>query len=179
MQLHADEPLGFLVLVLIGAVASGINSFAGGGTLVSFPVLTLSFGIPSIKANATLGWDYRGWNAAWTTTYYSSYKQLLSPQSPITHQGGSNPDLTAAQGSFTIPSQVYHDIYASYAFGVTGAESDDRPGKRFLSGVSLQFGIRNVFNKLPPFDVYNLPYFYSTYGDPRLRTYRLAVTIGF
>ncbi len=53
MQLHADEPLGFLVLVLIGAIASGINSFAGGGTLVSFPVLTLSFRIPSIEANAT------------------------------------------------------------------------------------------------------------------------------
>ena len=53
MQLHADEPLGFVVLVLVGAIASGINAFAGGGTLVSFPILTLSFRLPSIKANAT------------------------------------------------------------------------------------------------------------------------------
>jgi len=53
VQLHADTPLGFFILVLVGAIASGINAVAGGGTLVSFPILTLSFGIPSIKANAT------------------------------------------------------------------------------------------------------------------------------
>lgn len=53
MQLQADQPLGFLVLVLIGAIASAINAVAGGGTLVSFPILTLSFHIRSIEANAT------------------------------------------------------------------------------------------------------------------------------
>lgn len=42
-----------LLLILIGAVASGINSVAGGGSLVSFPALNLGFHIPSLEANAT------------------------------------------------------------------------------------------------------------------------------
>ena len=53
MQLQADQPLGFAGLVLVGAIASGINAVAGGGTLISFPILTIPYGIPSIRANAT------------------------------------------------------------------------------------------------------------------------------
>ena len=43
----------YLLLVVVGAVASAINSVAGGGSLVSFPTLTLGLGIPSKIANAT------------------------------------------------------------------------------------------------------------------------------
>lgn len=51
LSLARDLPqLG--VLFLIGAVASGINAVAGGGSFISFPVLT-AFGIPSVMANAT------------------------------------------------------------------------------------------------------------------------------
>lgn len=53
MHISADTPLGFAILILIGAVASGINAVAGGGTLVSFPILTIPFGIVSKVANAT------------------------------------------------------------------------------------------------------------------------------
>lgn len=42
-----------LALVLVGAVASAINSVAGGGSLLSFPALTLGLGIPERTANAT------------------------------------------------------------------------------------------------------------------------------
>ncbi|MFZ4506736.1 MAG: sulfite exporter TauE/SafE family protein [Fimbriimonas sp.] len=38
---------------MAGAVASGVNSVAGGGSLVSFPTLHLGMGIPAIPANAT------------------------------------------------------------------------------------------------------------------------------
>jgi len=38
---------------LIGAVASAINTVAGGGSLISFPTLTLGFGIDHKIANAT------------------------------------------------------------------------------------------------------------------------------
>jgi uncharacterized membrane protein YfcA len=48
-----DSWLGFLVLFVVGAIASGINSVAGGGSLISFPCLTLGFNIPSLTANAT------------------------------------------------------------------------------------------------------------------------------
>lgn len=40
------------LLFVVGAVASGINAVAGGGTLISFPVL-IALGIPAKIANAT------------------------------------------------------------------------------------------------------------------------------
>jgi uncharacterized protein len=48
-----DDIPTLLALVLIGAVASGINSVAGGGSLISFPFLNLYMGIPAKPANAT------------------------------------------------------------------------------------------------------------------------------
>jgi uncharacterized membrane protein YfcA len=41
-----------VLLSFVGALASGINAVAGGGTLVSFPVL-IGMGIPPLVANAT------------------------------------------------------------------------------------------------------------------------------
>jgi uncharacterized membrane protein YfcA len=41
------------VAVVIGAVSSAINAVAGGGSLVSFPVLLIGFGMPSVAANMT------------------------------------------------------------------------------------------------------------------------------
>lgn len=41
------------VAVVIGAVSSAINAVAGGGSLVSFPVLRIGFGMPSVAANMT------------------------------------------------------------------------------------------------------------------------------
>jgi iron complex outermembrane receptor protein len=148
-----------------------------------------------IKANATLSWEYRHWTATWTATYYSGYYQEFSRGSP---SGLQNPGLVspilAAQGANTIPSQIYHDIYMSYAFGQRsgmGSVSVQRGGtgdvsvsrsrdlvSTLLSNLTVSFGIRNVFNTLPPFDVYNT-YFYSTYGDPRLREFRLTVKKSF
>jgi uncharacterized membrane protein YfcA len=40
-------------MAAIGAIAAGINAIAGGGSLISFPFLTLGAGIPSLEANAT------------------------------------------------------------------------------------------------------------------------------
>lgn len=40
-------------MVVIGAIAAGINTVAGGGSLLSFPFLTLGVQIPSLEANAT------------------------------------------------------------------------------------------------------------------------------
>ena len=41
------------IAVLIGAVSSAINAVAGGGSLVSFPVLRIGFGMASVPANMT------------------------------------------------------------------------------------------------------------------------------
>ena len=48
----ADSPLGLLLLFLAGCVASGLNAFAGGGSLVSFPML-VGLGVAEQAANAT------------------------------------------------------------------------------------------------------------------------------
>src|SRR5688572_29539472 len=44
--------LALAVLFVVGGVASAINAVAGGGTLISFPIL-IGMGIPPIQANAT------------------------------------------------------------------------------------------------------------------------------
>lgn len=51
--MNVNDWPSLLLLAGVGAVASGINSVAGGGSLLSFPCLTLGFGIPSLVANAT------------------------------------------------------------------------------------------------------------------------------
>ncbi|MBS1724897.1 MAG: sulfite exporter TauE/SafE family protein [Armatimonadetes bacterium] len=50
--LHFDSPAGLALLFFAGMVASAINAFAGGGTLVSFPVL-IGLGVTDQVANAT------------------------------------------------------------------------------------------------------------------------------
>ena len=78
---------------------------------------------------------------------------------------------------------MYHDLFASYAFGprksVSGSQLSTL-GSKFLSGLTVQAGVRNIFNKIPPFDSYYLgTYYESPYGDLRLRTYWLSVKKAF
>lgn len=127
------------------------------------------------KANGTLNWEYRRWNLAWSTTYYASYYQLYSPGSPSYIQFGPSPSTTNAQGGYSIPSQIYHDIYGSYTFA-GGAQSATG---RVLSNLSIQFGVANVFNSAPPFDYHYFPWNYSPYGSPRLRDFRIGFKKGF
>ena len=47
------SPLDALVLFFLGAIGSGINAVAGGGSLVTFPTLTLGLGLTEKVANAT------------------------------------------------------------------------------------------------------------------------------
>lgn len=42
----------FVLLVVVGALAAAVNTVAGGGSLISFPVL-IALGVPPIVANAT------------------------------------------------------------------------------------------------------------------------------
>lgn len=53
MSFDPQSPLGLAILFGVGAIASAINTVAGGGSLISFPTLTLGFGIASKTANAT------------------------------------------------------------------------------------------------------------------------------
>lgn len=53
MNFDPQSPLGLAVLFVVGGIASAINTVAGGGSLISFPTLTLGFGIEQKLANAT------------------------------------------------------------------------------------------------------------------------------
>lgn len=46
-------PVDAVVLFALGAIGSGINAVAGGGSLVTFPTLTLGLGLTEKVANAT------------------------------------------------------------------------------------------------------------------------------
>ncbi len=47
------SPAEGVLLFAAGALASAINSVAGGGSLISYPILTIALGIPGRIANAT------------------------------------------------------------------------------------------------------------------------------
>jgi outer membrane receptor protein involved in Fe transport len=114
------------------------------------------------KANAGLSWDYRNVGIAWTAQYYSSYR--------VGTAAAVSALLISNQGSETVPSQTYHDLFATYRF--------DSPSK-LLSDLEVRLGVRNVFDKEPPYDAGNNRGFYSLYGDPRLSTYSLSIRKNF
>lgn len=51
--MHAIGVGQALILFVLGAIASAINAVAGGGSLITFPALTVGFHMPSNIANAT------------------------------------------------------------------------------------------------------------------------------
>jgi outer membrane receptor protein involved in Fe transport len=138
-------------------------------------------GGPKDRGNATLTWERRGWTAGWTTRYTGSYKQYGAPGSPVIAMATSPilvvlaGNVIAAQGGDTIPSQLYHDLFVGYAFGERAARAGSRlraTADTVLSGLTLQLGVRNIFDQEPPFDAYySSNYYLSGFGDARLRTY--------
>lgn len=119
------------------------------------------------KANAGLNWQYGGWSAGWTASYYSSYL-VADPSLP------TSADLFLIQGSDEVPSQIYHDVVASYRF-----EGVDRLFSH-ADDLTVRLGVKNVFNKKPPLDAgFYSAGFYSPYGDPRLAQYWLSLTTSF
>jgi outer membrane receptor protein involved in Fe transport len=113
--------------------------------------------------------------AGWAMTYVSSYKQVGAAGGPSSAQyyGGAaalQPYITA-QGGDTIAPQAYHDVFMEYTFEELASGS----WVRLLSGTTLSAGIRNLFDKAPPFDANYGSAFYSGYGDLRLRSYSVGL----
>jgi iron complex outermembrane receptor protein len=116
------------------------------------------------KANAGATWTQRQWILGWSMRYFDSYWVNAA------HAFDMN------QGSDHVPSQIYHDVFATYRFN-SGVNSGSR-SDQWLSGTEITFGVKNLFNKKPPFDV-NEQFYYSTLGDPRLASYWISVKKGF
>jgi outer membrane receptor protein involved in Fe transport len=123
-----------------------------------------------LKANAGVTWKYRRWTVDWTARYFDTY-QVADPTNP------ASAAVILSQGNAgRVPSQVYHDFFASYRFSSDSSGS----GARWLAGTEVQLGIKNVFNTKPPVDVSTNAYdYYSAYGGPRLATYYLSVKKSF
>ncbi|MBL8264725.1 TonB-dependent receptor domain-containing protein, partial [Steroidobacter sp.] len=120
-----------------------------------------------VKANASLTWDRAGWNAGWLTYYFGSYDQY-----------NEGTDLyVRAQGGSSVPSQVFHDMTVGYRFAPAASRSI---AASLLDDVSVQFGVKNVFDKAPAFDAfYSITAYYSPFGDPRMRSYSLSLSKAF
>ncbi len=158
-DLHQDYP-GTPALDYVGYVAEG--------------------GPGKYKGNFGAMWEQGSVSVGWTVRYFSSYRQLGAaggPYSTLYADGDVYGTTVAAQGGDTIPSQAYHDLYAGYTFRRGGGNRADRPaglGARLLDGLSVEGGVKNVFNKVPPYDAF-YAYYTSPYGDKRLRSYWVSV----
>jgi len=129
-----------------------------------------SFNNPlKFKANAGLNWRQGGWTLGWSARYFDSYRVTTNVVS------AANTVIIRNQGSATVASQIYHDLFASYRF-------DEHSGGRWaglLANTELQAGVKNVLNTEPPLDQNYSGKYYSPYGDPRLATYYLTIKHSF
>lgn len=103
------------------------------------------------KANAQVRWSTETLTVGWRARFFDDY-WLTRSHSPDPVQ------LTAR-----IPSQIYHDVFASYAL------RDD---------IDIRAGVNNVLNRRPPLDLTTSTY-YSRFGDPRRANFYLTVNKRF
>ncbi len=137
-----------------------------------------SGGVNRMKINGSLSWaSGRHWRASWSTVHHDGYRQSGAPGDPI-YLGVANPTLITTsigpQGGSTVASQTYHNVNLTYNFGARNPRS-------YFRGLTLQLTVNNVLNTKPPFDAGNnrAPFFYSRYGNVRLRDYVLRVKKDF
>lgn len=149
-----------------------------GAPLLEYVGYMNSGGVNKVKANVVLSWYLSShWTIGWRTIYYDGYKQAGAPGDPV-YNGAVNPTpittSTLPQGGNTIPSQTYHNVFASYNFGTAQR-------RHLLNGVTIQVGINDLFNTAPPFDANAsyAPYYYSPLGARDLRTYILKIRRAF
>jgi hypothetical protein len=142
--------------------------------VTSSPAATLNgsaLGLPKAKGTVSLDWSMGPWGAGWLARYTGPY--TIGSSYGI---GGANSEQQTING--WVSGQIYHDGYLRYRWGRA------TPGASFwaraLANTSLQFGIKNVFNHLPPYDATGVySYYVSPYGDIRLRTYYFSYKKSF
>jgi outer membrane receptor protein involved in Fe transport len=116
------------------------------------------------RANAGVVWKMGAWTTSMNTQWYDDYVVYASDASEWIRDS-----LTLGQGSNRIDSQAYTDISTRYTF-------KDGP----LDGMWISAGIRNIFDASPPIlATADSRGGYSTFGDPRGRTYTLSLQKSF
>jgi outer membrane receptor protein involved in Fe transport len=132
------------------------------------------------KFNGTLSWSLRGLTLSCTGTYYDKYAATTRAINTLTPSQITS--ILNAQGAFYVQSQTYYDLFASYTipnvrFGSSRLLA--RLSAYALSNMTIQLGVHNVFNTFPAYDSNNGPFYYSYYGDIRLRNYWLTLKKAF
>ena len=112
-----------------------------------------SYGGLKWRANIGLTWWTDKWSLGARAQYFDHYYLSNTP--------GYMPP---GQGSATVPSQIYFDLFGSYKF----------PG-----AFEVRVTLDNVLDRAPPVDVSNVAGLYSRFADPRLGRYYLTLTKSF
>lgn len=140
--------------------------------LVTAPwVETVGYNLGSLewRGNGGLTWTRGPWTLGWNTQYSSSYYVYTA-----TSTAAARTTAVLNQGAATIPSQVYHDLSASYRWG---AQSGG--WRRLFASCQLTVGVQNIFDTSPPIladlSPYSSTFPYSLLGDPRLRRYTISL----
>ncbi len=123
------------------------------------------------RGNMGLTWDRGPLSLNWNAQYYDGYR-VYTP----TATAATVSRQISIQGSEMLPSQMYHDMYASYRVdGLRGLL-----GSVFANS-EISIGVQNVFDKVPPIiaSTDTISPGYSYYGDPRLRRYTISVRKSF
>ena len=143
--------------------------------LVEYVGFLDSGGVVKTKVNATLTFLFgQHWTMGWHTNYFDGYKQQGAPSDPEYNGASTYTPITTAtqpQGGNYIPSELYHNVFASYRFGTKA----DR--WHVLDGMMVTVGVNDLFNTAPPFDANTIyqPNYEAPFGTVLLRTYVLRV----
>ncbi|MSU25173.1 MAG: TonB-dependent receptor [Opitutus sp.] len=157
----------------VSALATVVKSFQRQLTAGQAPVEGVNFstfGPLRRQGNATVTWDYRRWSAGWTARYIGSYRLSGPPVSTSTLS-------IVRQGSAFTRSQTFHEIFITHRFPRIGEAASG--WESYLRGVELNLGVRNLFDFAPRMDASNVTYYYSTWGDIRMREYRFTLKKAF
>ena len=136
----------------------------------AFDTTGSSDGPLQLRGNLGMNWSRGPWSLSWNAQYYDSYT-VTSP----TFSDVQNDFLATIQGSQTIPSQTYHELLLRYDFGARGV----REGSDRVKKVAFSLGVQNVFDKSPPTIATTTLGGYSTFGDPRLRSFTVELGMEF
>ncbi|WP_438479758.1 TonB-dependent receptor domain-containing protein [Oleiharenicola lentus] len=190
---HFSTPLGsFAVNAGLSFIESLTQQLAFNGPKFEYASYANEGGVPELKGSAGVVWQRGPWTVGWNSQYVGEYNQWGIAGGPVFEQARlTNPNAvpqttyTLPQGSKTVDAQVYHDAFVTYRLGESLRKLTDRSGASGLAlkaarGVSVQFGVRNVFNTIAPLDTFQAETFYlSPYGDTRLRSYWVTVKKAF
>jgi uncharacterized protein len=146
-----ESPLGLAICFLAGLVACSINAFAGGGSLISFPVL-IGLGLPSLPANATNSvalWPGSLSSALGFAQYWSDIKKELMLMAPATLVGSS----LGAWLLTRTPERTF-DIAVPVLIGLA----------TLLLGFQKQLKELGAGQKIPAWGAFTLQFMVAVYG---------------